>query len=328
MRLDVHAVNMDLTSEMEQHAKLRAWQAVQRWPQRAVWVGVWLTDQHNAAGGAAGASAPAEMDSTRYSCRFDVWLRGVGVISVCQSEAEARCAVDVASARLVQAISARMRKCIRDDVRFAPDEWRYTAPAGASGRLHCDEPASRRSRCLAVLIERKNSGRRSKMLQWLRDQYGVEQVIRLSLPAGLWRKAALGSSLAMNLRERLSLSMLCWPQLIVVAGRASPADGIESQQAERQQVQRIVGQLRLLAVPMPIVGVWMQPSGEVHEDEVFSELVRSQPQTLATGRSAVAGRQHLTSREVRHDPTLPSDCRIRQPADYATVSQTSVRNLS
>lgn len=219
MRLDVHAVNMDLTSEMEQHAKLRAWQAVQRWPQRAVWVGVWLTDQHNAAGGAAGASAPAEMDSTRYSCRFDVWLRGVGVISVCQSEAEARCAVDVASARLVQAISARMRKCIRDDVRFAPDEWRYTAPAGASGRLHCDEPASRRSRCLAVLIERKNSGRRSKMLQWLRDQYGVEQVIRLSLPAGLWRKAALGSSLAMNLRERLSLSMLCWPQLIVVAGR-------------------------------------------------------------------------------------------------------------
>lgn len=189
MRIDIHAVNLVLSTDLKEYAEARMWQAARRWARRVVWTGMWLVDEPNAAEG------------LRFSCRLDAWVRGAGIVTVRHLDTDPYVAIDIAAARLEQAIAGRMRQLARRQLRpLAAGDRRNGQPAPQSSPPHA---APR----LALVIERSKLPRRLSLIPWLRAKYGIEQVGRIGLPTCLWQAAADGSGLADALRERLSLSL-------------------------------------------------------------------------------------------------------------------------
>lgn len=263
MRIDVHAINLMLSSDLKDYAEIRIWRAVRRAARRTAWVGLWLT-QH-----------PEQSDDAiRYSCRLDVWLRGIGIVTVCHFDAHPYVAIDIAAARLRQAIATKMRQ--------------DALGRRIAARRNLRESASTDDPRLAVVIERANLPRRMSLIPWLRAKYGIEQVTRISLPATLWHAAANGDGLAEALRPRLALSLLCRPELIVVLGRAGIADDADNAHAEELRVRRIVGQLRRWSIPIEMLGLWITETWNPECHVESRELLRVSPEMPPVIRDGVA----------------------------------------
>ncbi len=252
MRIDVHAVQIDLTPEMRRHAETRLWLAARRWAHRVIWVGMWLVDHEPAS------------EEHRIVCRVDCWVRGLGHLAVRHTDRDLHSAIDIATARLEQVIAREMRPLIHTPQRpAAADQPQDDIP------LETDAQARPGSR-LAVVIERRRLPGQVPLLSWLRHQYDIEQIARISLPPHLWESAANGPALADNLRERLDLSLLCWPQLIIVVGRAGAEDDEAAVRLEQQRVRRIVGQLAEWDLPVETMGLWVRqdPAGSLEAEEL------------------------------------------------------------
>ena len=97
MRIDVHAVNIELPPALRSYAETRAWMAGRRQASRATWLSVTVASRIAASGGVAAVS-----------CRIDGWLRGVGHVSVRHVDADPDVAIDRAAVRLEQAIGRRV----------------------------------------------------------------------------------------------------------------------------------------------------------------------------------------------------------------------------
>lgn len=268
MRIDIHAINLVPSTDLKDYADTRMWQAARRWARRVAWAGMWLVDEQNAA------------TQPRLSCRLDAWVRGVGIVTVRHLDTNPYVAIDIAAARLEQTIAGKMRQLARRQLRpLTSDGRRNGQPAPWSSPPHA---APR----LALVIERSMLPRRLSLIPWLRAKYGIEQVGRISLPTSLWQAAGKGSGLADSLRERLALSLMCWPELIVVLGRAGSGDQPAEAVAEQQRVRRIVEQLRDWNVPVETVGLWIAESWQPECHVESMELARFIPdEELVQGRN-------------------------------------------
>ncbi len=284
MRMDIHAINMAIPSELREYAEIRMWQAVRRAARPVAWVGMWLVDHRDG------------LDPANLACRLDAWVRGIGIVTVRHWETDPCVAIDIAAARLEQAMAGQMR-------RLAPCHLRSgTTNAPRNGQPLPQPSALRSGPRLAVVIERGGLPRRLALVPWLKARHGVEQMSRISLPAKLWQAATAGSGLAQALRERLALSLLCRPQLIVVVGRTGAGDDSTAVQAERERVQQIVDQLRRWNIPVQTVGLWIAENWQPERDVESMELTRFIPDEVWTeyqndnGVEETAGR--LNEREV------------------------------
>src|SRR3954470_10471416 len=96
IRIDVHAVNIELPTALRSYAETRAWMAGRRHTGRVIWLSVMVADRTAASG------APV------FSCRIDGWLRGVGHVSVRHVDADPYVAIDRAAVRLERAVGRRV----------------------------------------------------------------------------------------------------------------------------------------------------------------------------------------------------------------------------
>ena len=97
MRIDVHAVNIELPTALRSYAETRAWMAGRRHASRVIWLSVRVANRTAASG------APV------VSCRIDGWLRGAGHVSVRHVDADPYVAIDRAAVRLERAVERRVR---------------------------------------------------------------------------------------------------------------------------------------------------------------------------------------------------------------------------
>jgi ribosome-associated translation inhibitor RaiA len=240
MRIDIHSVHVELTPALRRYAESRVWLAAGRHVPRVTWVGVWLI----------GESPGGDARPRPVACRIDAWLRGAGHTTVHHTDGNAHAAIDVAAARLGQAIPRTVRHAVKRRRR------RLLAAAGGP---HGDGPAgdgrSPSIPRLAAVIERRDARRRRlPLLPWLRARYGIELVSRHRLPRHEWDAAADPATDARDaLSDRLAPALARRPDLVVVVGhpRHDIADG-------RDHVRRIVRRIRPLVAPAPAKGIWAE----------------------------------------------------------------------
>jgi hypothetical protein len=259
MRIDIHAINFELSEPVERFAESRVWLAARRYVSRVAWIGVWL------------ANDQAEALTQPMTCRIDAWLRGLGHITIEHADTNIFSAVDIAAARLEQSIGRALHRAAERGISAALDN---------SGLGSSDKPAEARVPMprMAVVIERRDAQRRLPLLPWLRIKHGIEQVSRITLPPEIWDAIAPGASASDQLQQRLALSLLCRPELIVVLGRA------REQVCEDDERRRVRSMLRLVgsaSVPVPAIGVWIreqwEPDCRVQSLELSAE--ETEPQT-------------------------------------------------
>jgi ribosome-associated translation inhibitor RaiA len=92
MRVNIHGLNMNVSSDLKRHAETRLWMAAHGTPRPAGWAQVLL--ERDEAG-------------QRVNFRFDAWVRGIGVVSARGSAPGPLRAIDLAAHRLQQAIAQR-----------------------------------------------------------------------------------------------------------------------------------------------------------------------------------------------------------------------------
>ena len=96
---------------------------------------------------------------------------------------------------------------------------------------------------------------------WLQARYGVEQLQRISLTGVEWDGLASGpesSAAAERLRDRLTLALLCRPELVVVAGSPAVDTVRHGGPRSRQDVERIAERIRSWNLPVAVVGMWVE----------------------------------------------------------------------
>jgi hypothetical protein len=164
---------------------------------------------------------------------------------------------------------------------------------------------------------------------WLRARHGIEQLHTISVTGVEWDGLTSHgdrSRAAERLRERLALSLLGRPELVVVAGFPPVDTDWHAWPRSRRDVERIVERIRSWDLPAKVVGVWVDERWGVDECVVESEEVGRHeptpvnvlgagvcPQWLAesvweteggrlkeTREPAVAAGKHRTQRRTRH----------------------------
>src|SRR4051812_18911128 len=96
MRIDVHAMNIELPTALRSYAETRAWMAGRRHAGRVIWLSVRVAKRTAASGDPV------------VSCRIDGWLRGIGHVSVRHVDADPYVAIDRAAVRLERAVGRRV----------------------------------------------------------------------------------------------------------------------------------------------------------------------------------------------------------------------------
>jgi ribosome-associated translation inhibitor RaiA len=287
MRIDIHAVNIDLTDPLKRFAESRAWMSARRHFSRVAWIGLWLVDQR------------PSPDRPGLTCRIDAWLRNIGHLTVCHADTNIYVAIDIAAARLEQSIARALRQAAQRRIEAAQSDGDSVDP-----RLRREQPAAAMPR-LAVAIERRDARlrrRRLPLLPWLRIKYGIEQVSRVTLPDRIWEGVAKGTEMADLLHHRLALSLLCWPELIVVVGRSDGSHDEDVVVEEQQRVRQIVQRIREWSVPLEVVGAWInerwEPDCYVESQELCDVPAGAEPATLDAGgdNRQVAAQEEVAAR--------------------------------
>jgi ribosome-associated translation inhibitor RaiA len=102
MRVEVFANGLQVSEALRTYAESRVWLAVQRASDRLSWVGVRLMREGNHA-----------VDG-RTICQLDVWLRGIGLVTVRHADINAYVGIDCAAARLEQAVIRKLREAAEE----------------------------------------------------------------------------------------------------------------------------------------------------------------------------------------------------------------------
>jgi ribosome-associated translation inhibitor RaiA len=98
MRVDIFQNGYEVSEMLRTYAESRVWLAVNRAADQLSWVGVRLM----------GDDDQALRD--RVVCQLDVWLRGIGLVTVRHVDVNPYVAIDRASARLEQTVDRKLRE--------------------------------------------------------------------------------------------------------------------------------------------------------------------------------------------------------------------------
>ena len=253
MRLDVHIVDVQPTVALKEYTQSRLWLGLRHHARRILCAGVWLTE----------CPGSGEDEARRFVCRIDLWLRRIGPVTVRHVDDNPYIAVDLAVARMRHAVSRRVRRALRAaGVAAGADAWRDDGELERRwGRPRFDrEPAPR----LAVVIERRDRCAASSALPWLKRNYGVEQLSRVTVTGAVWDAAADGNEEAIEtLRDRLELALLGRPEVVaILASSAGPGAAGVDRPREESRVRAIAAAIRRWSLPVDVISLWMGREGE------------------------------------------------------------------
>jgi hypothetical protein len=136
---------------------------------------------------------------------------------------------------------------------------------------------------------------RLSLTPWLRTRYGIEQIQTVSLGWPEWDALVAGemdSSHLRRIKDRLALAQLSRPEAIIVVGGAVPQASYDERPQARSEVERIVGNIQSLGLPLEVIGVWVnerRTSGEwlIESEELPLAAESGSDQALYAGlRSA------------------------------------------
>jgi hypothetical protein len=184
---------------------------------------------------------------SRVICQLDVWLRGIGLVTVRHVEDNAYLAIDCAAVRIEQAVVRKLREA-----------GRYGA-VGNNGAVSTPPGHAAPSR-YAVLIVPFDAWPRLSPIPWLRTRYGIGQVQTISLSRLEWDalgRGDLGSPHLTRLKDRLALAQLSLPDAVVVAGGAAPHASWEQRPQARVELERALDGVRSLGLPVEVIGLWV-----------------------------------------------------------------------
>jgi hypothetical protein len=142
--------------------------------------------------------------------------------------------------------------------------------------------------CLAVLVRHEGTRSRLAVRRWLRNRYGIEQVQAMTLSREAWTALASGdaSEFDAGLKDRLHLSLLGRPELIVVVGHDRCGDSRLTRAGRCRDVERVVQRIRAWDLPAEVIGIWL---GMRRRTETSFPESREAGQADGTGTSARSG---------------------------------------
>ena len=259
MRIEVFGNGFEVTDVLRTYAESRVWLAVQRASRDLSWVGVRLMSEDD------------QTADGRVVCQLDVWLRGIGLVTVRHIDVDPYMGIDCAAVRLEQAIVRKLREA-----------GRYAAVA--SNRAVATEPGRATPRRYAVVIVPSDAWPRLSLIPWLRTRYGIDQVQTVSLGWSEWNALVAGemdSPHLKRLKDRLALAQLSRPDAIVVVGGAVSQPSSDERPQARPEVERVVDNVRSLGLPIEVIGVW------VNEHWTSDDcLIESEELPLRTGQTS------------------------------------------
>ncbi len=235
MRIEVLGNNVQISDALRSYAESRVGAALRRAASRLSWVGVRFLHEGDRACNA------------RVACQLDVWMRGLGLVTVRHIDTNPYVAVDCAAVRLEQALVRRLREA--GQVPTRPEQ----------SRSRASRPAKRDPR-YAVVVAPADARPRLSLIPWLRARYGVEQLHTLSLAWPEWDALVAGEVESPQLerfKDRFALAGLGQPQAVIVVGGAVPKPSWNEPPQTRTEVQRIVKTLGALDLPVDVLGVWV-----------------------------------------------------------------------
>jgi ribosome-associated translation inhibitor RaiA len=255
MRVEVFGNDYEVTDVLRTYAQSRVWLAVQHVADQVTWAGVRLMREEGSEGG------------DRVVCQIDVWLRGIGLVTVRHVDVNPYVGVECAAVRLGQAITRRLR----ESGRLVPAARQAEGESRKRDSAHCPRYAA----AIMPALARPTLS----LVPWLETRYGIDQVQTILLSWDEWDTLAAGDLEApglKRLRDRLALAQLCRPEAIVVVGGGASSDERPDARAE---VERIAANLRSLRMPVEVIGVWASEHWSGDDCLIESEeLPRTAPQ--------------------------------------------------
>lgn len=104
MRIETNTLHIELSPAQREYARQRLWAATRRDAGRLAWAGMWLS----------------EAPTAGVACRATAWVHGIGPVSVAQTAGDGFAAIDLAAARLDQALGRATRDAAMRRRAFAP----------------------------------------------------------------------------------------------------------------------------------------------------------------------------------------------------------------
>jgi hypothetical protein len=250
MQVQVFTNGFEMDRDLKAYAETRAWRALQRFTGRVSWVGMQLTDGRGKDPTQADAGTGASV-----VCQIDVWLRGLGLVTLKHTDADAYVAVDRAVVRLQQAVARR----IRESGSFMPAPSSRIGESRISRQDTPDLPPNEDAK-LAVVLTPVGKPAGGDLKPWLQRRYGIEQVRSLTISDAEWDELAGNvpeSGKSTHISGRLALARLSKPALFVVAGHQLPSGRRNRRPRWRHDVAAVVRRIRSWGVANDVVGVWM-----------------------------------------------------------------------
>jgi hypothetical protein len=237
MHIEIIGNNFEIPDVLRTFAESRVWLAVHRAAGRVSWIGVrFLREDAATADG-------------RVTSQVDVWLRGIGLVTVKHTDVNPYIALNCALVRLKQALVRRLREA--DVYAGKSNERRSKASA---------DRASDASPRYAVVVVPRDGRPRLSLIPWLRARYGFQQLQTVALSWREWDALVAGDMNSPQLarfKDRLALAQLTRPEAVIVVGGASPQASCDERPQARQEIQRVVSHIRSFGLPIEVIGVWL-----------------------------------------------------------------------
>jgi len=96
MRIEIQGKDLTITPELRSHAETRAWLAAQRHAPRLAWISILLTE-HTGHG-----------EPRRITCTLAAGVKAGGTVQIQHTHGDPQAAVDLACARLEQALARQL----------------------------------------------------------------------------------------------------------------------------------------------------------------------------------------------------------------------------
>ena len=274
MNVKFIANHFEIPDVLRAYAGSRVRLAVRRAAERVSWVAVrFLRETERSA-------------DPRVACQLDVWLRGIGLLTVRHVDVNPYVAVDCAAVRMEQALVRKLR------------QRGIYAGSGRRARRTVARRVGDGGRRYAVVLVPRDVRPRLSLVPWLRARYGIEQVQTISLSWREWDALVAGDVHAPHLRrfkDRLALAQLCHPEAIIVAGGAAqrPAcdDAHDERPQARHEVEDVVCHIRGLGLPVDVIGVWVNEHWTADDCLIESE-------ELPLSSPARAGRENESDHDL------------------------------